>query len=195
VKDVEVSVGPVADLAEYGRISSAFLVESVLEPDLRQRGLGGILLAERAVAVPYVKDYEADAGERPSTWPEEFDVARWALVEARAGGRLVGGAVVAFDTPGVDMLERRRDLAVLWDLRVARDARRSGVGSRLFQAVEGWARERGCRRLKVETQNINVAANRFYAHHGCVLGALHRFGYPDLPAEVQLLWYKDLVLG
>jgi hypothetical protein len=25
-----------------------------------------------------------------------------------------------------------------------------------------------------------------------VLGAVHRFAYPDLPHEAQLLWYKSL---
>ena len=27
---------------------------------------------------------------------------------------------------------------------------------------------------------------------GCELGAMHRFAYPELPDEVQLLWYKAL---
>jgi hypothetical protein len=51
---------------------------------------------------------------------------------------------------------------------------------------------RECRQLKVETQNINVPACRFYARQGCVLGVIDRFAYPTLPDEVQLLWYKDL---
>ena len=46
--------------------------------------------------------------------------------------------------------------------------------------------------MKVETQNVNVPACRFYARQGCVLGAINRFAYPDLPDEVQLLWYKTL---
>jgi hypothetical protein len=51
---------------------------------------------------------------------------------------------------------------------------------------------KGCFRLKVETQNINVPACRFYVKQGCVLGAIHRFAYPEFPDEAQLLWYKDL---
>jgi GNAT superfamily N-acetyltransferase len=90
------------------------------------------------------------------------------------------------------MLEGRRDLAVLWDLRVAPQVRGRGVGAALFGAVADWAVGQGCRQLKVETQNTNVAACRFYARQGCVLGALNRFAYPDLPEEVQLLWYKVL---
>ncbi|MGZ8471829.1 MAG: hypothetical protein ACXWZ7_20745 [Gemmatirosa sp.] len=44
----------------------------------------------------------------------------------------------------------------------------------------------------METQNVNVAACRFYAHQGCILGAVHRFAYPTLPDEAQLLWYRRL---
>ncbi|HEX5869268.1 MAG TPA: GNAT family N-acetyltransferase, partial [Longimicrobium sp.] len=117
----------------------------------------------------------------------------WVLLGARIGGRLVGGAAVAFGTPGLLMLEGRRDLAVLWDIRVAPEARGRGVGSALFQAAGAWAAARECRQMKIETQNINLPACRFYARQGCVLGAIHRFAYPDLPHEVQLLWYRDLM--
>jgi len=104
----------------------------------------------------------------------------------------IGGATVAYDTPGLDMLEGRSDLAVLWDIRVVPAHRRHGVGAELFKAAETWALERQCRQLKVETQNVNVTACRFYARRGCVLRAAHRQVYPRCPAELQLLWYKDL---
>jgi GNAT superfamily N-acetyltransferase len=90
---------------------------------------------------------------------------------------------------------REEPMSGLGDIRVSPEARGKGVGARLFAAVEFWARARGCTRLKVETQNINVPACRFYARQGCVLGAIHRFAYPDLPGEVMLLWYKDLRTG
>ena len=104
----------------------------------------------------------------------------------------MGGAVVAFDTPGLIMLEGRRDLAVLWDIRVDPDHQRRGVGTALFGAAETWSRTRGCRQLKIETQNVNVPACRFYLGQGCVLGGINRFAYREFPEEVQLLWYKDL---
>jgi len=89
------------------------------------------------------------------------------------------------------MLEGRRDLAVIWDLRVAPAARQQGIGSRLFAAAEAWIRARGCRWLKVATQNVNVPACALYAHQGCMLGGINRFAYPELPQEGQFLWYKD----
>jgi ribosomal protein S18 acetylase RimI-like enzyme len=83
----------------------------------------------------------------------------------------------------------------LWDLRVRPEVRSAGIGTDLYRAVEDWARNRGCRTLKVETQNINVPACRFYARMGCTLGAVDRFAYPDLPDEVQLIWRKELHAG
>jgi ribosomal protein S18 acetylase RimI-like enzyme len=90
------------------------------------------------------------------------------------------------------MLGGRDDIAVLWDIRVSPEARGAGLGSALFQATAGWAVARGCEWLRVETQNVNVAACRFYQKMGCTLGAIDRFAYPDLPDEVQLLWWKAL---
>jgi ribosomal protein S18 acetylase RimI-like enzyme len=91
------------------------------------------------------------------------------------------------------MLEGRRDLAVVWDIRVAAEFQRRGVGGRLFRAAEAWAAAKGCRQLKVETQNVNVPACRFYLRMGCTLGSIDRFAYPDLPDEIQLVWYRDLI--
>jgi GNAT superfamily N-acetyltransferase len=187
-----VATEPIAALAKQAEIPVAFLVESVLDVSLVDGGFGGMVLSERPVEAPWVKDYVAIEGEGPTTWPERFDVSRWGLIRAHEGNRRLGGAVIAFDTPGVDMLEGRSDLAVIWDLRVHPDLRFSGVGTLLFRAGEDWARERACRTLRVETQNVNMPACRFYRKMGCSLAAIDRFAYVDLPDEVQLIWAKDL---
>jgi GNAT superfamily N-acetyltransferase len=180
-----------AALAEYARVPIAFTVREVLDVAVRDGGLGGFVLSPRAVDTPYVKDYDAlDGG--PVEWPARFDLSRWALFAAWRDGRMLGGAVVALNTPGVKMLEGRRDLAVLWDIRVVPEARGQGVGAAVFHAAAAWAAGCRCTQLKVETQNVNVPACRFYARQGCELGAIDRFAYPSLPHEVQLLWYKRL---
>jgi GNAT superfamily N-acetyltransferase len=143
------------------------------------------------VEVPWVKDYDAIKGEGPTRWPKRFDVANWGLLAAHDAGHRVGGAVLAFNTAGVNLLEGRADVAVLWDIRVRPEVRAAGIGTALFRAAEVWARDRDCRTLKIETQNINVAACRFYARMGCTLGAIDRFAYPALPDEVQLMWLKE----
>jgi GNAT superfamily N-acetyltransferase len=179
-------------LGEHGRISIAFVVDRILAVTLTDGGLGGMSLTETPVADPYLKDYDAIAGEGPERWAERFDVSKWGLIGAFRDGARVGGAVVAFRTADLWMLGGRDDVAVLWDIRVAPQHRGAGVGSALFRAVEGWAGTRGCGWLKIETQNVNAAACRFYQKMGCTLGAIDRFAYPELPGEAQLLWWKAL---
>ncbi len=180
-------------LAEVASIPIGFRVEAMLDVVLQEHGLGGIVLVERRLAEPFDKDYDTVREEGPATWSKRFDVSRWGLLVACAGTRWIGSAVLAFATSGVLMLEGRNDLAVLWDLRVRPEYRGRGVGHRLFNAAEVWALTRRCRQLKIETQNTNVVACRFYVRNGCELGAIHRHAYSALPDEVQLLWYKELV--
>lgn len=189
---MEIIEESIAVAPELARIPISFEVESVFDVSAPGGGLGGLILSERRLDAPYVKDYDTAEGERPAQWGVRFDVSNWGLIGAHSNGARVGGAVVAFNTRGVNMLEGRRDLAVLWNIRVAPEARGQGVGFALFRAVEAWAAARGCRQLKIETQNINVPACRFYARQGCVLGAINRFTYQEFPDEAQLLWYKTL---
>ncbi len=179
-------------LREYARVPIAFTVDEVLAVLAPEQGLHGLHLVPLPVATPYVKDYDADPQNHPTAWPSRFDVRRWGILSAWAAEVRVGGAVVAWNTPGIDLLEGRQELAVLWDLRVAPQARGQGIGTLLFRAAEQWAVARGAASLKVETQNVNIMACRFYARQGCTLGALHRVAYPALPEEAQLLWYKEL---
>lgn len=189
---IKITEESIAAAPELARIPISFEVESVLEVSAPDGGLGGLILSERSLDTPYVKDYDAIEGESPVLWAGRLDVSNWGLIGAHSNGARVGGAVIAFDTGGVDMLEGRRDLAVLWDIRVSPELRGRGVGSALFCAAEAWAAARGCRQLRVETQNVNVPACRFYARQRCVLGAINRLAYRELPGEVQLLWYKIL---
>jgi GNAT superfamily N-acetyltransferase len=179
-------------LDEHATIPIAFLVERVLTIWPADGGLGGLRLTETPVSIPWVKDYDAIKGEGPTRWPTRFDMSNWGLLAAHDDRERVGGVVVAFNTVGVHLLEGRNDMAVVWDLRVRPDVRSSGIGSLLFRAAERWSLEKGCRTLKVETQNINLPACRFYRRMGCELGVIDRYAYPDLPEETQLVWFRDL---
>jgi GNAT superfamily N-acetyltransferase len=190
---IEIAEEPIGSVAGLAHVPIAFEVDRVL--DVAEREGGGFVLTERVLDAPYVKDYDVLDGGGPARLAERFDVGRWGLIVARLQGEPVGGAVIAFDTPEVDMLHGRRDLAVLWDIRVAPAVRGRSVGAALFRAAEAWARARGCRELTIETQNVNVAACRFYAAMGCVLREIDRGAYPELPGEIQLLWQRDLSRG
>jgi GNAT superfamily N-acetyltransferase len=178
-------------LAEYARVSIAFTVRSIYRVDLVDGGLGGMTLREEPVEEPYLKDYDTE--EKPTDWPAKFDMANWGFFLAKLDGQTVGAAAVAYDTTGVFMLEARRDLAVLWDIRVSPEYR--GAGIPLFRHAARWSRRRNCTQMKIETQNINVPACRFYRRMGARLGEIHRYGYAAVPAvahEVMLNWYLDL---
>jgi ribosomal protein S18 acetylase RimI-like enzyme len=183
---VEVSAGSIDEdeINAYAHIPIRFEVTEVFDVMTSGHGDTRFELSLRKLGVSYLKDYDAIGEEDPASWAKRFDVSKWGFLAARDDGQRVGGAVV--------ILEGQSDLAVLWDIRVAPSARGRGVGSALFAAAEAWASARECRQLKVETQNINVAACRLYSRHGCVLRAARPGAYPQFPDEVQLLWYKDL---
>lgn len=186
-------LGPEAT-AQIDLIPISFRVESVLDVEEINGGLGGLLLRERKLDQPYVKDYDSDEDERPTRWAGRFDVSNWGFFFALSGDDPVGAATTAFRSPGVHMLEGAADLVVLWDIRMHPDWRRQGIGSKLFERVVDWGRRQGCRQLKIETQNINVPACRFYASRGCRLEAIIRRAYrePQVAHEAMLLWYLDL---
>jgi GNAT superfamily N-acetyltransferase len=187
-----IATQPMSSLAEYGSVPIRFTVTSVLDVQPIENGLGGWRLIERQLDVPYEKDY--DKPEPPTRWARHGDLANWTMLAAHTeeGEERVGGAVVAHRTPGVYMLEGRDDLAVLWDIRVQPSMRGHGIGHLLFEAAVMTARQWQCRLLKIETQNINVAACRFYAREGCQLRGIHPGAYADFPDEIQLLWYLEL---
>jgi ribosomal protein S18 acetylase RimI-like enzyme len=188
--EVDIRAEGAETLADYGRVAIAYEVREALDVDAR--ALEGIVMHRRGLDVPYVKDYDATPSNRPADWGARFDLRRWGILAARSRGARVGGAVVAFGSPGVEMLRGRDDRAVLWDLRVDPARRGRGLGRALFAAAERWATARGARWLSVETQNVNVPACRLYESMGCTLGEIDRFAYPDLPGEVRLVWWKRL---
>ncbi len=181
-------------LDQYARIPISFEVHTVFEVVLTRNGLGGICFTERPVASGhYLKDY--DQFGSPLSWAVEFDIQNWGIFMAMDGGLAVGGATVAWNTAGNDMLEGRRDLSVLWDIRVLPVMRGHGIGKLLFEYAAAWSRSRDCEEMKIETQNINVAACRFYSAMGAELGDIRRFAYHSqalIAHEVQLNWYLRL---
>jgi ribosomal protein S18 acetylase RimI-like enzyme len=189
---VQILEEPISQLGLQEAISIAFQVDRLLEVSTPDGGIGGITLREHVVDPPYMKDYDAIKDEGPTRWLARFDTTNWGLVAAFIDGNRVGGAVIAYDSAGVDLLENRSDLAALWDIRVSPALRRAGVGRQLFRAVETWACERHCTQLEVETQNVNVPACHFYRRMGCSIRSIDRFAYPNLPTEVKLVWLKDL---
>lgn len=98
---------PIERLEEHGRVSAAFTVERILEVAVMEQGLGGLCLVERPVEDPWRKDYDAVGDGGPAAWRGRFDVGSWGLFGAYDGEVRIGGAVVAVDTTGLDLLAGR----------------------------------------------------------------------------------------
>lgn len=133
---VEIREERPSDLREHIGVPSVYESSSVLDG---QESAKSFELCERQLIQPYRKDY--DAAEDKMDWPLRFDMTKWALFAAFHDGERVGGAVVAFDTLGVEMLEGRRDLSILWDIRVAPKVHRRDVGSALMRLNPGRLRD------------------------------------------------------
>jgi streptothricin acetyltransferase len=194
-------------LNELEKIPISFEVKSQFNIELLEGGLGGMVFHEEPVIPPERRDFDKDEGQGPHRWLQNFDVSSWRMLVCREGDTPAGGLVIAREYRdsyasvqplpgfGIQMLEGRDDLALVWNIRVQPAYRHSGIGSRLFNEAIKWSKEQGLKQLKVETQNNNVNACRFYARQGCKLGEIHRYKYIDVPAyahEVMLVWYLDL---
>ncbi|HEY40498.1 MAG TPA: GNAT family N-acetyltransferase [Dehalococcoidia bacterium] len=196
---MDIKVRPVSEalLKKYSTIPLSVEVNSVLDIELLQDGLGGVVFHERELDSPLMK-YIEDEPDEIITWPESFDTGRWAVITAEEGGKLTGGLTIACRNPEIinnRILMGIDDLAVVWDIRVRPGYRRQGIGTQLFGKAIEWSRSRGYKQLSVETQNTNVPACRFYIKQGCRLGGINRYAYyhnPSYVDETQFEYYLDL---
>jgi GNAT superfamily N-acetyltransferase len=181
-----------AFFGEYEKVPMLVNVRSKLQPEKIDRGLGGILMREVAVE-PYIRDL--GQYELPTAFSKKFDISPWAFFAAYNRESLIAAATVACKTKEIIMLDGRDDLCLLWDIRVDDRYKRLGVGSKLFEMALDWSKVQGFRQMKIECQNINVPAVRFYHKNGAVLCTLDEYFYYDDPEsrdEVALMWYIDL---
>ena len=178
-------------LPSYSKIPASLLVESAYRTRTKD-GFKGIELYEEKVSHPYIKDYDAARGEGPTRWLKRFDMSNWGIFMAMDGDRPVGGTIVA---PGAYVGDIDKTFAQLFDIRVYHDLRRLGTGTKLLQQAATFARQLNCKFLKIETQNTNIPACKFYARQGCKLGNIDLFAYKSDPAyehEFRIVWYLEL---
>jgi GNAT superfamily N-acetyltransferase len=143
---------------------------------------------------PLNKDFCVGKDESVTRWAK-WDLSNWAFFMAFDDDRSIGAATVASRTDDVNMLYGRDDLAVLWDIRVADEHKQQGVGRLLFQSAVDWSKSQGMKQFKIECQNNNVPAVKFYHKQGAILGSFDECAYhgdPYAEGETQFIWYLDL---
>jgi [ribosomal protein S18]-alanine N-acetyltransferase len=99
--------------------------------------------------------------------PPEFWIKRAA--EGSAADKLAtfvavrDGILIGIADGYMSEQESRADIGGMW---VARDARRSGVGSALVTALCAWAQTKGARTIRLHVRKANEAAVRLYEERG-----------------------------
>jgi len=181
---------------QYDQIPMFVHVSAYYRIEKQNRGLGGFTLIETPVE-PYIKDFCTGDDESVERW-KRFDLSKWAFFMACDDERPIGAATVASRDKEVDMLAGRDDLAVLWDIRVDNAYKHQGIGQALFDMAVKWSREQGFVQLKIECQNNNIPAVKFYHKQGAVLSAINEYAYynePEYRHEAQFIWFLDLSDG
>lgn len=184
---LELHTESIADLQGHADIPSGFEAHSAY---MVNRGANGFELAERALGAAFRKNY--DAFENPLDWSVALEGVRCVRISAFAKAERVGAVIAAVATPGLVAWETGANAAVLWDLRVAPAYRRQSVATTLLREICVWAGQAGCNELKVETQNTNPAACKFYERSGFTVVLAQPGAYAEFPDELQLIWKKKL---
>lgn len=172
-------------LEDHERLSIAFEIQSRLCLDSLKAGRFVEICVERRL-----KDY--DALERVSDFARQFDTTNWRVIGAFEGSARVGGVLLAWNTPGLDMLEGRSDLGVMLDVRVSPQHRGRGIGRLIVERAMALSTRQNCSELRVETQDVNVGACRFYSAMGFRLLSVDEQGYGPEVSEAKLIWSRKL---
>jgi GNAT superfamily N-acetyltransferase len=106
------------------------------------------------------EQWDPAAAERRLTWAMGSELA--AVFVADAGGGLAGLCTAYLELESVRYGQR------CWveDLAVSPDHRSQGVGGKLLDAAEDWARERGASHFELDTGLAREDAQRFYERRG-----------------------------
>ena len=94
-------------------------------------------------------------------------IARGACFVAISGSRVIGTISVYGSDPRSSCVRYRRETAAsVHQLAVDPEFQDLGIGTRLLQTAETWAREHGYRELALDTPQPACHLVKFYEHHG-----------------------------
>jgi streptothricin acetyltransferase len=172
-----------ADIGHLAALDFSFAVDAVLAGPFDGPGLP----PATPLAAPYRKTYGFD----PDALAHYLGDARALFVAVTAAQAPVGYIAVSRGWNGYASVD---------DLAVDAAHRGRGAARGLMEAAVAWARAQDLAGVRLETQHNNVAACRFYARHGFVLGGHDRHLYTVLNdgpiangrEEIALFWYLFL---
>lgn len=183
---LDLKFSQVSSLDSYESISiGAWQKERV---DLPSVGIGPNPEFQTIQIEPFWKDYDEVLEDRPSAFRLRFDTSEWGFLLGTIRDKAICGAILAYRCNGFDLLEGRDDLVHIVDFRVHPDFRGHGLGQGLWAECVRWSSSRGAIELRVETQDVNVPACRFYSAMGCRLLSADPLGYGCDVDEAKLIW-------
>lgn len=186
---MEIREEPLDRVMEHERIPIAFTCTSRL--DAAQLLKGNWV---ETLVTPWQKDYDGYPEDLPRATVARFP-GKWGLIAAFEGEKRLGGILLLTDAPSFDLLEGRKDLAMMPDVRVHPDGRGKGVGRALVEEALKWSRRNNCVEMRVETQDVNVSACRFYAAMGFRVYSVNPNAYGPGYDETQILWTREVYIA
>jgi ribosomal protein S18 acetylase RimI-like enzyme len=110
--------------------------------------------------------YGEESSQAEHSW-RDWAAGRWRGGEAAVFAVRAEDEIVVGTATGAEY-EAEPGVAYVYAMWVAPDARGAGVGRALVEAVEEWARGRGCDHLVLNVTETNEPARRFYEACGFV---------------------------
>jgi ribosomal protein S18 acetylase RimI-like enzyme len=129
-----------------------------------------------------------DAGVHGGNGPWDDDLRDPAVSYLARGGEFVVGFVSDQLVAMGALLPTSQDAAEVKRMRIHPRLQRQGFGSRILWELERRARHRGIKRLHLDTTTLQLAAQRFYEHHGYSevrRGSLGPFVFIDYEKSLQ----------
>ncbi|QND51071.1 GNAT family N-acetyltransferase [Phyllobacterium sp. 628] len=163
-----------ADIERARTIDSSFQVESRLVLSAAD----GVIVYQAIPVEPYIKRYDEE--DELADYIGASDKAAFlALIDQTPAGLL-------------QLSENWNNYALIDNIAVDSQFRRTGMGRILIDQAIQWARSRGLAGVMLETQDNNVAACTFYRRCGFTLRGFDTGLYAAIPMtrpETALFWY------
>jgi ribosomal protein S18 acetylase RimI-like enzyme len=84
--------------------------------------------------------------------------------------------------------------AYIQDICISKDYRKKGIGHKLMDQAVKWTKDKKLKGIMLETQDVNLAACKFYQKYGFILGGVDTMLYSNFDNAEQkaLFWYYKI---
>lgn len=163
-----------ANLSDYNQANEDYLVWGRIIPKYENEKW---TYTEEVLSAPYLKRYEND--DVDASYIENETKAVFFYYDNQ---RCIGQIKLLSNWNGYTLIE---------DIGVSKNARNKGIGTKLLEAAVQWAKQNRHIGLMLETQDVNLAACRFYARNNFVIGGVDTMLYSKFSTakEKAIFWY------